>query len=99
MKMHGREFWTKLVSEIEAGGTLPEVARRHGVKASTLRRWRTRLLSEGSSAPRLVPVIVRAGHSSTHGIEVAVRDYVLRFEVGTDVDYVSRLLGAIESAC
>jgi transposase-like protein len=99
MKMHRREFWAKLVNEVEAGGTLPEVARRHQVKVSTLRRWRTRLSSEMSSEPRLVPVMVRGGYASAQSIEVTVRDCVLRFEVGTDVEYVSRLLRAIESSC
>jgi transposase-like protein len=50
------------VTEVVAGGDVEAVARRHGVKASTLRWWRTELRKRARhvASPRLLPVVVKA---------------------------------------
>lgn len=50
------------MAEVEASGDSEAVARRHGVKASTLRWWRTELRrrARNAASPRLLPVVVKA---------------------------------------
>lgn len=104
MKRHPRAFWAGLVAEVEAGAAIVEVARRHKVRESTLRWWRTQL-RRAAPGPRLVPVL---GQVSVHGptpvrpsrhVELAISGAVLRFEEGTDVEYVVALARAVSAAC
>lgn len=101
MKRHPRAFWAGLVGEIDRGAPVGEVARVHGVAASTLRWWRWTLRREApSSSPRFVPVVVpaRASAAISGGhIDIAVRELVVRVGTGTDVDYAAALVRALES--
>lgn len=59
---HRAEWWAERVAEVGASGDAEAVARRHGVKASTLRWWRTELRKRARNiaSPRLLPVVVKA---------------------------------------
>lgn len=59
---HPAKWWAERVAEVEASGDAEAVARRHGVKASTLRWWRTELRKRARpvASPRLLPVVVSA---------------------------------------
>jgi len=49
-----------VVGEVDAGASVDAVARRHRVKASTLRWWRSQLRKKRGTEPglRLLPVVV-----------------------------------------
>lgn len=49
-----------MVGEVDAGASVDAVARRHRVKASTLRWWRSQLRKQREPEPglRLLPVVV-----------------------------------------
>lgn len=49
-----------MVGEVDAGASVDAVARRHRVKASTLRWWRSQLRKQREAEPvlRLLPVVV-----------------------------------------
>lgn len=59
---HAAEWWAARVAEVGVTGDVETVARRHGVKASTLRWWRTELRKRARTiaSPRLLPVVVKA---------------------------------------
>ncbi len=104
-KRHTREFWARLVSEVDRVGSIEAVARRHGVRPRTLIWWRWRL-GQGPRRPRrkarLLPVVVREAPAVFERpvlVEVAIRDVALRLETGTDVQYVASLVGALRSSC
>jgi transposase-like protein len=55
---HTAEWWARRVDELEAGGDAAAIAAKHGVKAATLRWWRTEIRRRRKGEPRLLPVIV-----------------------------------------
>ena len=65
MARHKAAWWKVLVTEVEQGGNATEIAQRRGVNVRTLLWWRTQLhrgtrASAGeSTAPRLVPLVVK----------------------------------------
>lgn len=104
-KRHSRDFWAQLIGEVEQGGSVEAVARRHGVRPRTLIWWRWRLgqgpRRSGRKA-RLLPVVVRERpvvFERPALVEVVVRDIALRLETGTDVHYVAELVDALRSSC
>lgn len=100
MKRHKRSFWEKVVAEVEAGERVADVARRHRVRESTLRWWRSELRRRpASDSLRLVPVIA-AEVVARQLVEVIVGATAIRIETGTDVRYVAELVRALEAtAC
>lgn len=100
-----REFWEKLSAEVDGGRSAEDVARRHDVKVGTLRWWRWQLGRQNKKhakkkAPVLVPVIVRASTPALAGhVEMLAGGVVVRFEIGTDVDYVAQLASKLERLC
>jgi transposase-like protein len=98
MKRHPKAFWVELVAELEAGATPADVARRHRVRETTLRWWRTQLRS-ASAGPRLLPVTASPVGRSTRHVEIAVGGAVVRVAEGTDVEYVGALVRALGAAC
>jgi hypothetical protein len=54
-RRRGREYWTRLIGEFEAGGGREEHRRfadRHGVRCESFRRWLYRLRSEAQGRRR-----------------------------------------------
>ena len=98
MKRHPRSFWEELVAELEAGAAPGDVARRHKVRETTLRWWRTQL-RRSPPGPRLLPVIAGPAVRTGRHVEIAVGGAVLRFEEGTDVAYVAALARAVGAEC
>lgn len=106
MARHGREFWAELVQECDAGWSTADVAARHGVEASTLSWWRWKLRAEGRRGRarrrghemQLLPVEVAISDSVAAPplrVEALVGGVVLRFEVGTDAEYIAALVRGI----
>lgn len=104
-KRRSREFWEKLCAEVDGGRSAEAVARRYRVKVGTLRWWRWQLGRQASKpakkkAPVLVPVVVTEGRPAPTGyVEMLAGGVVVRFEVGTDVNYVAELAAKLERAC
>jgi len=97
MAKHARSFWEQRVADVERCGSVEDVAHRHGVKPITLRWWRSQLRREQAESPMLLPVVVRSGAAPTSGaaLEIAIGGAVMRVAVGTDVEYVAALIGAV----
>jgi hypothetical protein len=104
-KQHSRAFWKQLSAEVDRGGALAQVARRHRVRPKTLSWWRWQLRrSQKMQAPRppkLLPVHVPNGQMIVGRARVEVRiDRVrIRAEAGTDVEYVAALVAALRARC
>lgn len=88
----------ELVAELEAGAAPGDVARRHKVRETTLRWWRTEL-RRSAPGPRLLPVIAGPAERTARHVEIAVGGAVLRFEEGTDIGYVAALARAVSTGC
>ena len=101
MARHARGFWEQLVVELDRGAAVAATARRHSVKASTLRWWRSQLRRERRPAPKLLPVVVREAVpvTSARPVEILVGGVVVRVEVGVDVEYVAALVHAVGDRC
>jgi transposase len=101
----GREFWERVVAELEQSGlTHEEFARERRLNVGSLRRWLYRLRRErGSTAMRVLPVRVETllgVHGRTSDVvEIDVAGTVLRVAVGTDVEYVTELLARLRDRC
>ena len=100
-----RAFWERLVADA-ADGSVAETARRHRVRAGTLRWWKwqlgkdaTRAGSRRELAPKLLPVVLAAGNLAQHSVVVEVADVTMRIETGTDPHYVAALASALRSTC
>lgn len=100
-----REFWEKLSAEVDGGRSAEDVARRHHVKVGTLRWWRWQIGRQHKKpakrkAPALVPVVVRASTPAPTGyVEMLAGGVVVRFAIGTDVEYVAQLASRLEGSC
>jgi transposase len=96
--------WLRIAEEFEASElTQREFAQRRGVPLGTLQSWVYRRRRQGSAAPpppvRLLPVQVSAALVAREGgrVEVTTGSGVrVGFAPGTDVDYVARLVAALE---
>jgi hypothetical protein len=97
--------WLRVAEEYEASGlTQREFAGRRGLRLSTLQSWvyRRRRQERAAAAPpvRLLPVQVSSGPGpATTPLELALPGGVrVRFGPDADVDYVARLVAALERA-
>jgi hypothetical protein len=103
MSKKGEELeWVRVAEEFEASGlTQREFAEQRGLVLSTLQSWiyrRRRQVSRAGTEPvRLLPVQVSAASSSAGSlIEVLTSSGArVRFAVGTDVEYLARLMAAV----
>ncbi len=86
------EFWKRLVAEAATGKSASEVARRHGVSACSVLRWRAKLLSEKQSTA-LVPV--RITGTPARRVEIEVGAVRVSFEEGTEPRYVAAVAQAL----
>ena len=108
MKRRGREFWERLVSEVESGQmTRLEAAQRHRVPVGTLLGWIYRLRRErpralsrsNSSEVRFIPVEVMPPSPAVGAIELRLgNDVGLHFETGADVRYIAALVAALRAS-
>jgi transposase-like protein len=93
MSRQSASWWAKRVEELSKGGDAAEIARRHGVKASTLVWWRSELAKRAreqrTASPRLLPVVVsgspRAGDDTLDVIvELGAARVVVRGALSAD---------------
>ena len=91
-----RQFWEKLVSEIESGARVRDVARRHHVKEGTLRWYRSQIRKERATEPRLLKLVAPEPASET-ALVIAVDGIRLELPRGVDVRYVAALIAAIRA--
>lgn len=105
-----RAEWEQLVREVERGGSVDDVARRHGVRRGTLVWWRWQLRrgkvarsATKRTSVQMVPVRVRpeprAAEPVDDVIEVAVRGALVRVRVGQDTRYIAELAAALATRC
>lgn len=96
------------MAEVEARGDAEAVAHRHGVKASTLRWWRTELRKRARpvASPRLLPVVVRATPprvrvDDAESLEVCVEIGATRMTLRGDVssEHLAAIVTAAARAC
>jgi len=94
-----QKFWRSVIDEVERGGRLEDVAKRHGVRPKTVSWWRWRLQSVGRRAPVLLPVVVSTAKKvqpvGAAKIELRIRDVVIRAVPETDVAYLAALVAAL----
>jgi transposase-like protein len=102
-----REFWKRLVAEVERGRTIARTAERHGVKPKTLAWWRWTLRREDARVTnaQVLPVVFSAGSApaivtSTEPIAIALPgDVSIRVPIGSDVSFVAALVAAVRATC
>ena len=107
LKRHSPKFWKQVLSELEASGLSARAFAEHrGVNYWTMLGWRRRFRERErrfAAEVRLLPVTVKAAEDSTVTGTVGCTDMELqlvegiglRFAVGTDVDYVGRLVRSL----
>ena len=100
--------WLRTAEQFEASGlTQREFAQSRGLRLSTLQSWvyrrRRQVSTEAPPPVRLLPVQVSPAPLAAEGerVEVTTASGLrVRFSPGTDVDYVARLVAALErTAC
>lgn len=105
---HAAEWWAERVAEFAASGDAEAIARRHGVKASTLRWWRTELRkrSRDVARPRLLPVVVKTAPPAVRGgaaesldvlVEVGATRMTLRG--GVSAEHLAAIVTAAARSC
>lgn len=105
-----RDEWAELVAKFDLSEErIKRFCAKHRVAPKTFARWRWRLRKErkgrrprGRSGVRLVAVDVKPAPTIANGngvFQIALGDIELRIEVGTDIGYVSALVGALRSRC
>lgn len=94
----GRRFWERLVSEVEAGASQVEVARRHGVSQGGLGLWVRRLRQERErrSEPQLLPVRLTTP-TPVRRCGLVVDELRLEFDEGTDPAYLAAIARALRT--
>jgi transposase-like protein len=109
-RRRSREEWKELVREVEAGDSIDQVARRHSVRAGTLKWWRWQLrrgtvARSATKAVQMVPVRVRQAPPVTpvtpvdDVVEVLVRGAMVRVRIGQDPRYIAELAAALGDRC
>jgi hypothetical protein len=108
MAKQGREYWTKVIAELEQSGlTHQDFATKREVSIHGLRMWLYRLRRERggsgrkSKGLRLLPVRVRRAQivPERSVLELAINGIAVRFVDGTSVQYVAELAGALRDRC
>ena len=68
MSRHPADWWQKRVDEVARGGDAEAIARRHGVRSSTLRWWGTEFRRRARAVPRpatFLPIVVAAADATS----------------------------------
>jgi hypothetical protein len=93
-----QQFWKQVCAEYRRGGqTRPALAAKYGVNESTLNYHLGKTRPVGSSVGFL-PVRVASSLTRAASVEVVLGNgTVVRAEVGSDVDYVARLVRALQA--
>lgn len=95
-----RETWKALVAEYRASGvSAAEFARRRGLNVGTLRWWCTELREAAQAVEFLAVHAPSRAPVARALLEAVVGAVVVRFEAGTDVEYVAMLLERLRSSC
>ena len=97
MHRQKREYWARLVAELERSGEQQrQFAAKRGVKLCTLQNWLYRIRRErrtGKDAPRILPVRVVASTAPTarrpEEEKAAVEVMLVRFPSGTATDLIA----------
>jgi transposase-like protein len=90
------EVWAELVSEVLTGElTLEDVARKHGITASSLRYHYYKARPKTDAAPQVLPVRVSTMSVRDGGCELIVGTARLRFDAGCDPAYVAAVVSAL----
>jgi hypothetical protein len=92
------QFWKQVCAEYRRGGqTRSELAAKYGVNESTLNYHLSKAKSVGA-AVGFLPVRVASSPTRPAIVEVVLgKGAVIRAEVGCDVDYVARLVRALQA--
>ena len=106
-RRRSREEWKELVREVEAGDSMEQVARRHGVRVGTLKWWRWQfrrgtVARSATKAVQMVPVRVRPAQRDSavdDVVEVLVRGALVRLRIGQDPRYIAELAAALGERC
>lgn len=111
MAKRGREYWTKVLADLEQSGLKHrEFATQREVSIHSLRTWLYKLrrtekkpVAPKARAVRLLRVRVRcargAAQPSALGLELAINGIGVRFAEGTSVHYVAELARALRDRC
>jgi transposase-like protein len=93
----GRDFWERLVREVDAGATHGQVAARHGVSSSSVGNWARKIARAQATPPSAAMVAVRVAAASAARIAITTSSAHLEFEEGVDPTYVAALVRALSS--
>jgi len=99
----GYSDWVKLIEEFEeSGSSLDDFTAKLGVKPSTLELWFYKLRKQASRPSHFLPVDVvasaapKARDGAAEMMELALASgALLRYSVGTDVQYLAQVIGAL----
>jgi hypothetical protein len=105
-----RGEWAAIVGAFERSGqSHVEFCSKRGLEVQSFRGWLYRLRKAERAAPEvaLVPIEVTAGPSSPlvtragvpAELVLAVSDLEVRVSVGTDIEYVARLVAELRARC
>ena len=97
-----REDWKLLVAELRTSGMgTTEFARKRQLNPKTLQWWAWELRDElPTEVVKFVPMEASTAVVPVRDIvEARAGAFTLRFESGTDAEYVSELLGRLGAAC
>ena len=99
-----RADWEGIVASFEGSGlTVARFCSSRRLKPKALRWWQWKLAREARSATsvRLVPVgVVESTVSATRTpLELVLGDIAIRFEAGTEPEYLAALVSALRGRC
>jgi hypothetical protein len=109
MVRRSRAQWLEVLAKFEASGeSVAKFCARKQISPRTFAWWRWQLRDERRAAParenvRLIAVDVAAAtvesRASEASIRIALTGLDLHVAIGTDVEYVGSLVGALRSRC
>jgi transposase-like protein len=109
MARHRADWWRKRADEVAAGGDADVIARRHGVRASTLRWWGTEFRRRAREAPEsatflpmvVAPAAARAPVALASDVDIVVEVGAGRLSLRGAVSaaYVEAIIRGLASRC
>lgn len=109
MVRRSRAQWLEVLEKFESSGEpVAKFCAKRGISPRTFAWWRWQLRDERQKSPargnvRLIAVDVTEPTVDARGLETSVRISVggleVQVPVGTDVEYVGALVGALRSRC
>jgi hypothetical protein len=92
----GREFWERVLREVDGGAKQAAIAARHGLSAAKVSYWVRRLRSEHPRpAGKMTLLPVRVAGEERRRLAVVVGGARLEFEEGTEATYVVAIARAL----